>query len=60
MDFTAGGTFSAIRMLSQVVPFFNARLQGMYKLGRGAAADPARFAAVTGRWRWRRPCCTWA
>ena len=32
MDFTAGGTFSAIRMLSQVVPFFNARLQGMYKL----------------------------
>ena len=60
MDFTAGGTFSAIRMLSQVVPFFNARLQGMYKLGRGAAADPARFAAVTGRWRWPRPCCTWA
>ncbi|MFY2835820.1 LPD38 domain-containing protein [Achromobacter xylosoxidans] len=48
MDFTAGGTFSAVRMLSQVVPFFNARLQGMYKLGRGAAADPARFAAVTG------------
>jgi len=48
MDFTAGGTFSAIRLLSQVVPFFNARLQGMYKLGRGAAADPARFAAVTG------------
>ncbi|CUJ68357.1 LPD5 domain-containing protein [Achromobacter xylosoxidans] len=48
MDFTAGGTFSAVRMLSQVVPFFNARLQGMYKLGRGAAADPARFVAVTG------------
>ena len=48
MDFTAGGTFSAIRLLSQVVPFFNARLQGMYKLGRGAAADPARFVAVTG------------
>ncbi|ASC68576.1 hypothetical protein B9P52_31770 [Achromobacter denitrificans] len=48
MDFTAGGTFSAIRMLSQVVPFFNARLQGMYKLGRGAAADPARFAVVSG------------
>lgn len=48
MDFTAGGTFSAVRLLSQVVPFFNARLQGMYKLGRGAAADPGRFAAVTG------------
>lgn len=48
MDFTAGGTFSAVRLLSQVVPFFNARLQGMYKLGRGAAADPARFAVVSG------------
>lgn len=48
MDFTAGDTFSAVRLLAQVVPFFNARLQGIYKLGRGAAADPARFAAVTG------------
>lgn len=48
MDFTAGGTFSAVRLLSQVVPFLNARLQGMYKLGRGAAADPARFAVVSG------------
>lgn len=48
MDFTAGGTFSAVRQHSQVVPFFNARLQSMYKLGRGAAADPARFAVVSG------------
>ncbi len=48
MDFTAGGTFSAVRILAQVVPFFNARLQDMYKLGRGAAANPARFAVVTG------------
>lgn len=48
MDFTAGGTFPAIRILSQVVPFFNARLQGMYKLGRGAAANSARFGAVAG------------
>lgn len=48
MDFTAGGTFAAVRLLSQVVPFFNARLQGMYKLGRGAAANPQRFGAVTG------------
>lgn len=48
MDFTAGGTFAAVRLLSQVVPFFNARLQGMYKLGRGAVENPARFAAVSG------------
>ncbi|MDS1141698.1 LPD38 domain-containing protein [Pusillimonas sp. SM2304] len=48
MDFTSGGSFASIRMLSQVVPFFNARLQGMYKLGRAAKDDPRRFATVTG------------
>jgi len=48
MDFTAGGKFAAVRLLSQVVPFMNARLQGMYKLGRGAKENPARFVAVTG------------
>lgn len=48
MDFTASGSFASIRILSQVVPFFNARLQGMYKLGRAAKDDPRRFAAVTG------------
>ncbi len=42
------GTWGAIRFLSQTVPFFNARLQGAYKLGRGAFSDPRRFAAVTG------------
>lgn len=48
MDFTAGGKFASIRLLTQVVPFFNARLQGMYKLGRAAKDDPRRFAIVTG------------
>lgn len=48
MDFSMQGSFTTIRFLSQVVPFFNARLQGMYKLGRGAKDDPKRFAAVLG------------
>jgi hypothetical protein len=48
-----------------VVPFFNARVQGLYKLGRAAKEDPARFGMVlgtaalvssgaAGRLRWRR------
>ena len=48
MDFSMQGTFTSIRFLTQVVPFFNARLQGLYKLGRSAKDDPARMAAVTG------------
>jgi len=48
MDFSSAGVWPAIRLLSQVVPFMNARLQGLYKLGRGAAEDPKRFATVTG------------
>ena len=48
MDFSLQGSFTSIRFLTQVVPFFNARLQGMYKLGRAAKEDPARFAAVVG------------
>lgn len=48
MDFSLHGTAASIRMLTQVVPFLNARMQGLYKLGRGAGADPRRFAAVIG------------
>lgn len=48
MDFSMQGSFTTIRFLTQVVPFMNARIQGMYKLGRGAKEDPARFAAVIG------------
>jgi hypothetical protein len=47
MDFSMQGTWKTIRFLSQTVPFFNARLQGMYKLGRGMKDAPGRFAAVT-------------
>ena len=48
MDFGLHGTSAGIRLLTQVVPFMNARMQGMYKLGRGAAEDPKRFSAVIG------------
>lgn len=48
MDFSMQGTWTSIRFLTQVVPFLNARLQGLYRLGRGAAEDPKRFAMVAG------------
>lgn len=64
MDFSLQGHNAAVRMLSMVLPFFNARLQGLYKIGRdgvaptmltimgkaneGERAKAARFATVTG------------
>jgi hypothetical protein len=48
MDFSLGGTFTAVRFLAQTVPFFNARLQGFYKLGRAAKENPRRLGAVVG------------
>lgn len=48
MNFTSMGSASVIRAMSQVLPFFNARLQGLDRLARGAARDPRRFWAVTG------------
>lgn len=48
MDFSMQGTWASIRFLTQVVPFLNARLQGLYKLGRGASENPQKFAITTG------------
>lgn len=48
MDFSMQGSFTSVRFLTQVVPFFNARIQGLYKLGKAAKQDPARFGAVLG------------
>jgi len=48
MDFSMQGSFTSVRFLTQIVPFLNARLQGMYKLGRAAKEDPRRMAYVTG------------
>lgn len=48
MDFSMQGSFNTIRFLTQIVPFMNARLQGLYKLGRSAKDNPKKLAVVTG------------
>ena len=48
MDFSLQGSSTAVRFLTQVVPFMNARLQGLYKLGRAAKENPARMGYVLG------------
>ena len=48
MDFSMGGRWEAVRFLAQTVPFLNARLQGLYKLGRASAEDPRRFGVMAG------------
>lgn len=48
MDFSMQGSYASVRFLAQVVPFFNARIQGLYKLGRAAKEDPQRFSMVIG------------
>jgi hypothetical protein len=48
MDFSMQGSWSSIRFLTQVVPFMNARIQGLYKLGKGAKEDPRKFGYVLG------------
>ncbi|WP_374257891.1 LPD38 domain-containing protein [Aquabacterium sp.] len=48
MDFSMQGSFTSVRFLTQVVPFLNARIQGLYKLRKAAKEDPQRFAAVIG------------
>jgi inorganic pyrophosphatase-like protein/conjugative element/phage-associated large polyvalent protein/RadC-like JAB domain-containing protein len=46
MDFSMSGKWAAVRILTQVVPFFSARLQGLYKLGRATAADYKRMGGT--------------
>jgi hypothetical protein len=46
MDFSLQGRWPIVRFLAQSVPFLNARLQGLSKLGRGAKEDPRRFGYV--------------
>lgn len=48
MDFSLQGKWAMVRFLTQVVPFMNARLQGLYKLGRASMQDKRRFAYVAG------------
>jgi hypothetical protein len=48
LDFSKGGSWGAVRFLVQTVPFMNARIQGIYRVGQGAKKHPARFATVVG------------
>ena len=43
MDFSLQGSWAAMRTLTAIVPFLNARAQGLYKLGRAAKEDPRRM-----------------
>lgn len=43
MDFSMGGDWPVTQFLIQTVPFMNARAQGIYRLGRGAAEHPVSF-----------------
>ena len=43
MDFSRTGGYTAMRMLIQMVPFMNARIQGLDKVYRGAKDNPKAF-----------------
>jgi len=51
MDFSMQGQFRAIKVIGSVVPFFNARLQGLYKLGRDGISPTSRviYNMATGK-----------
>lgn len=48
MDFSLQGAWAGMRTLNAVVPFLNARAQGLYKLGRAAKEDPRRMGYMVG------------
>ena len=50
MDFSMQGQFRAVKVIGSVVPFFNARLQGLYKLGKDGVTPTYRVIcnATTG------------
>lgn len=43
LNFSMRGNHEAVRWLTATVPFMNARMQGLYRLGRGAKEDPKGF-----------------
>ena len=51
LDFSMQGSSSAFRYLTQIIPFFNARVQGLYKLGRDGIMPTSRvfYNTVTGK-----------
>lgn len=51
LDFSMQGSWPALRLVTQVVPFLNARIQGLYKLGRDGIIPTGRvlYNSVTGQ-----------
>lgn len=51
LDFSMQGSWPAFRLVTQVVPFMNARIQGLYKLGRDGIIPTTRvlYNATTGK-----------
>jgi hypothetical protein len=51
LDFSMQGSFPAFRLLTQVVPFLNARIQGLYKLGKDGVNPTVRviYNTATGK-----------
>lgn len=51
LDFSMQGSWPAFRLLTQVVPFLNARVQGLYKLGKDGINPTARvfYNSITGK-----------
>ena len=51
LNFSASGSSNAIRFVAATVPFFNARVQGLYKLGRDGVVPTTRvfYNYVTGK-----------
>ena len=46
LDFSLSGSSSTVRMFNQLLPFTNARLQGLYKMGRAINDQPQIFWTV--------------
>jgi len=51
LDFSMQGSWPAFRLVTQVVPFMNARIQGLYKLGRDGVIPTSRvlYNVATGK-----------
>jgi hypothetical protein len=51
LDFSMSGSWPAFRQICQVVPFLNARVQGLYKLGRDGIMPTSRvfYNTITGQ-----------
>ena len=48
LDFQLKGAWPWVQQMTAIVPFLNARLQGLYRLQRGAAQNPKAFAIKGG------------